>query len=181
MKAKTERDKLIAERSKRAISEVNGNGSSDQAGSYNYKRLKAGTFPNGSRDADGRIAPNLAAAAEQTKKEQEQISTLKAQAAQMLGEGMVNATVSDYLAQYGDKALEYWDEDQKRAGAKREGGEEERQRNYKLMAAAGWKSIAEDTKLMLSQNRWTGRRGVGVGNRDGEGRFEDDFDNRLPR
>ena len=165
LKAKTERYKLIAER-KRAASDNDGDNENEPP----YKRLKPGTFVE-SRDADGRIAPNYAAATEKAKKEQEQIAALRTRGIKMLGEGMVDSTVNEYLTKYGDKALHYWDQDQERAQAKRE-ADLERQRNK---PKSEWRSTEADTKWMLSQNRWTGRRN------DGEGRFEDDFDNRLPR
>lgn len=182
--AKAERDKLIKER-KRVIQESLDKDSELSGGGY--KRLKAGTFGE-ERDVDGRIKANPAKAAEilkehqakqeeEAQKRQEAIAGLQQRAVKMMRENMLQATANDYRRKYGDKALQYFEEDTARARERDLAWKQQqamRQQNKEAEMSQDDK-IRADTKRMLSQNFWTGRFP------DGTGRFEDDFDNRLPR
>ena len=182
--AKAERDKLIKER-KRAIQESIDR--DDAVNGGDYKRLKAGTFGE-ERDADGRIKANPAKAAEilkeykakqeeQAQKKQQAVEALQRKAIDMLRQRMGQATAAEYLQKYGDNALQYFEEDVVRTQErdlvwKQKQAMREQNKQPELSQD---EKIRADTKRMLSQNFWTGRYP------DGTGRFEDDFDNRLPR
>jgi hypothetical protein len=173
LEAKEDRLKALAER-KRAAQEMNG-----EAASVNgHKRVRPGQFGE-ERDADGRITVNTLDWAEagrnQSEKQQqesERALQLQLKAVKMLQAGMMKATVDDYLLKYGDQALQRFDEDHLRATSS---FEDEQQREMLLPDAVRKENSAADTRRILSQDFWTGRL------RDGTGRFEDDFDNRLPR
>ena len=173
LQAKEERLKTLAQR-KRTSEEIIGHAISVEG----EKRVKSGHFGE-ERDADGRIKVNLVAQAdldkqirEKRQRESEQALQLQLRAVKMLQDGMMRATVDEYRLKYGDKALEVFDADQVRSKAK---SEDEQQRRLLLEDSAQQEDIEADTRKMLSQNFWTGRFP------DGSGRFEDDFDNRLPR
>lgn len=184
LEAREERDRLIKER-KRAIQESVEKDAADSEGGY--KRLKPGSFGE-ERDADGRIKANPAKAAEileeyeakqqeQARKEQESVTALQQKAFEKMRQGMVQATAAEYRMKYGEKALQYFDEDTTRA-KEREFGWKQKQAMHQQDQQADMSKdvlIRADTKRMLSQNFWTGRFP------DGTGRFEDDYDNRLPR
>jgi chromatin structure-remodeling complex subunit RSC1/2 len=182
--AKEERNKLIKER-KRAIQESLERKSAANGG--DYKRLKIGTFGE-EREADGRIRadPDKAAEilqdheakqAEKARKEEEEAAALQQKALEELRKGMVQSTAAEYRMRYGDKALEYFEEDTARTRDRELLWRQQqamRQQNSDAQLSKDDK-IRADTKRMLSQNFWTGRY------YDGTGRFEDDYDNRLPR
>lgn len=184
LEAKEERDKAIKER-KRAIQESIDKENAANGG--DYKRLKPGTFGE-ERDADGRIKANPSKAAEilkeyeakqeeQSRKQREEVQALQTKALKKMQQGMVQATINDYRRKYGDNALRYFEEDSARWKERELAWAQERamrQQDSKPQLSEDEK-IRADTKRMLSQNFWTGRYP------DGTGRFEDDFDNRLPR
>jgi hypothetical protein len=170
LEAKEARDKLLSER-KRSASDMNG----EEHEVNGTKRAKQGHFGE-ERDADGRIRVNEAAAAEMSQarlKDQEEAAQLQLRAIKKLEENMRRGTVEEYLRRYGKNALDALKEDQARAMA-RVRDEEQRAMMLGDLGSKG-DDIVADTKRLLSQNRWTGRYA------DGTGRFEDDFDNRLPR
>jgi hypothetical protein len=170
LEAKEARDKLLSER-KRSASDMNGH----EQQVNGTKRVKQGYFGE-ERGADGRIRINEAAAAEMSKaqlKDQEEAAALHLKAIKRLSDDMTRGTVQEYLRKYGKNALDALKEDQMRAIARMR-DEEQRAMMLGDLGAKG-DDIVADTKRMLSQNRWTGRYA------DGTGRFEDDFDNRLPR
>ena len=172
LQAKEVRLKALAER-KHAM-EVN-----DDATLVNgNKRAKNGHFGE-ERDADGRIKVNVSAQTEFEKatkerlqQEAKQALQLQLKAVQMLTDGMRTATANEYIARYGDRATEVMEEDFARAKARTE---DEQQRELMMKDSVKQYDTVANTKRMLSQNFWTGRFP------DGTGRFEDDFDNRLPR
>lgn len=178
LEAKAARQKALAQQKRRA-EETNG----DVGLANGSKRVKSGFFGE-ERDSDGRIKVNSINArqgqaqsdldrAEKAKQQQasEQAFQLQTRAIKMIANGMVNGTVKEYLATYGDRALQYFERDHARAKLRLE---DEQQRRL-FIEETEQPSIEADTRRLLSQNFWTGRA------RNGTGRFEDDFDNRLPR
>lgn len=182
--AKAERDAEINTR-KRAIQESLG--VELEKHSQKYKRLKSGAFDE-EREVDGRIKANPAKAAQilteyqerrvaAERKQQEQLLALKAKAVQKMCDNMIRATAVDYVKRYGDKAAAYAEEDVARWKERDllwQQDEAMRAQEHPNSLDEG-EQIASDTKRMLSQDFWTGRYS------DGTGRFEDDYDNRLPR
>ena len=173
LSAKEAREKALAER-KRALEEINGHAASINGN----KRMKFGHF-SGERDVDGRIRVNDVAnvelegkAREKRLKQLQEVRQLQIRAVKMLQRGMRKATVDEYRLKYGDRALEYLGEDQARAKVKLE---DEQQRRMLMEDSGQQEDVATDTRKMLNQKFWTGRLS------NGSGRFEDDFDNRLPR
>jgi hypothetical protein len=190
LEAKAARQELIAER-KRAlqasIDQANATTNGDSHHEPSPKRLKTGTFADETRDPDGRIRADPAKAAaiqrEFTAAEAKRIHDVKAAALAKMQQGIVQATADDYRRRYGADALRFFEEDMER--------QVERETRWKQdlvmrQAAEGRgghgeeklskeEKIAKDTTRMLSKNFWTGRYP------DGTGRWEDDWDNRLPR
>lgn len=173
LNAKEARPRALAAQ-KRASEEVNGHAASING----HKRVKLGHFGE-ERDADGRIRVNPVAYAElkgkaraKQQKEAEEARQLQIRAIKLLQDGMMKATRDEYRLKYGDLALESLDEDQARAKLR---FEDEQQRRMLMQGFDQQDDIATDTRKMISQNFWTGRL------LDGSERFEDDFDNRLPR
>ena len=171
--AKKVQTRALAEQN-RTSEGVNGHATSTNG----HKRVKLGHFGE-DREADGRIRVNSVAYAElegtagaKQQKEAEEARQLQIRAIKMLQDGMMKATMDQYRLQYGDRALESLNEDQGRARLR---FEDEQQRRTLMQGFDQQDDIATDTRKMLSQNCWTGRLS------DGSGRFEDDFDNRLPR
>jgi hypothetical protein len=148
---------------KRAAAEMNGDAGHN-------KRAKVGESHT-SRDVDGRISSQSSRGVTLSDSQRKQVASLKARALNMLADGMTNATANEYLARYGKDALKFWDEDQRRAeiqfGIEMDRGVGQVQN--------GARTAADESRRLLSQDLWTGRM---VG---GEGRWEDDWDNRLPR
>ena len=166
LEVKEARTRALAEQ-RRAVQAVNG-----------HKRVKLGHFGE-ERDADGRIRVSSLAYAElegkarvKQQREAEEARQLQVKAMKMLQDGMMQATMYEYRLKYGDRALESLDEDQARARVR---FEDEQQRRMLVQDSDQQGDVATDTRKMLSQNFWTGRL------LDRSGRFEDDFDNRLPR
>lgn len=173
LEAKEAREKTLSE-TKRPANDLNG----DAVQGHGHKRVKHGHFGE-ERDSDGRIRINQAAFAENgvdlTQKptiESEEAAQLQVQALKMLSDGMSKGTAEDYLRNYGKNALKIFSEDRMRVTAR---VQDEEQREFMLPETNSGGDIAADTRKMLGQNFWTGRYA------DGSGRFEDDFDNRLPR
>ena len=173
LEAKEARLKAHAER-KRAVHDVNGSAFSVN----NAKRARVGDYGE-ERDADGRIKVNTAARMQQEeeddkqrKRDAEEAFELQVKAVGILQESMKKATVNEYMYKYGKEAMNFFEEDQARIKASME---DEDQRQLLMPETMPRGSVEEDTRRMLGQNKWTGRF------MDGTGRFEDDFDNRLPR
>ena len=172
MKRKAEREQMIEDK-KRSEAQVNGHVESDRA-----------TPPSGvlgeARDPDGLIIRNAAAQNDFDQVLQDKIDRLKVKGIQKLRDGMINATVNEYLVKYGDNALRVYDEDIGRASQRRKMDETRDWERERTIEDAKPLTTEEDTEMMLSQDFWTGRvrdPKTGVW----EGRFEDDYDNRLPR
>lgn len=172
LEAKETRDKLIAERKRKAQDTVD-----NIVNGVDSKRLKPGFFGE-ERDTDGRIVPdptraamlqNEAAVAENKANtgERVMVSSMRTKAMEMLSSKMVHATAEEYLQKYGEKALEAFDRDRLPSDdhVDSESGVVEGRVLPPFTTA----------RNLLSQNFWTGRYP------DGSGRFEDDYDNRLPR
>lgn len=184
VKAKAKRDELIKDR-KRTIQESIG--PDGAMNGRDYKRLKPGTFDE-ERDVDGRIKANPAKAAdilreyeakqdEKAQEEREQVIVLHQKALKTMQQGMANAAAAEYRLRYGEKALQYFQEDTARSQERGITWKQEQAMQQQSQKAdiGDTDTIRADTKRMLSQNFWTGRFP------DGTGRFEDDYDNRLPR
>lgn len=158
LEAKAARQQLIKERKRKAHDEANG-------GEYNggdHKRFNAGAFA-GNRDVDGHISASTA-------EEDEKASVIRSRAMKMLNNGIIKSTVSEYLTKYGNKALEAFDEDRMRAQVTHSSHQEG--------VAVITKNEDENNtgkSTLLGRDFWAGRLV------DGSGRYEDDYDNRLPR
>jgi chromatin structure-remodeling complex subunit RSC1/2 len=172
LEAQESRLKAIAERKRNA--QLNNAASRENR----HKRLRLNHFGE-ERDTDGRIKVNLAAHTERREHEEaesrkvaEEASRIQMRALKKLADDMMRSTVNDYLFRYGDQALKYFDEDHLRVTQR---AEDERQREMTTPTLSPEDAIIADTRRMLSQDKWTGRFA------DGSGRFEDDYDNRLPK
>lgn len=178
--AKAKRDELIRQKKRRVQEDI----ARDNAAN-DYKRLKPGIFGE-ERDADGRIKADPVKAAKIREEEEAKARVewgRKIAAFQKYFEDMRTNTAKemaeDTFRHYGrtpealymaDHQIKLWHEReekwrQEQALAKQARGPERTQDEL----------IEEDTKKMLSKNFWTGRF------HDGTGRYEDDYDNRLPR
>lgn len=173
LEAKAAREKLIIERKRKAHDELD-----TRANGSEVKRLKPGFFRE-TRDGDGRISSDPTKATQlqrefevsklaDASKDEAHATELRSRAMRMLSDGIVNATVKEYLQKYGDKAVEVFDQDRARTALKSPS------ENDSGMDEATLQPVKDDRNL-LSQDFWTGRFP------DGSGRFEDDYDNRLPR
>ena len=165
LEAKAARQELIKERKRKAHDEFNGG----KVNGDDHKRLNTGAFDE-NRDAVGRISASTAEEDEETKAEQGKASQIRSRAMKMLNKGIIDSTVSEYLAKYGDKALEAFDQDQARARVRLSSHQEDAA--VRMNQGDGSNT---DTSTLLGRDFGTGRFV------NESGRYEDDYDNRLPR
>jgi hypothetical protein len=202
LEAKAARQELIAERKRvlqASIAQSNTATNGTSRHSPSPKRLKVGSFADETREADGRIRADPAKAADIqrdfTAAEQQRVQAVKAAALAKMQRGIAQATANDYRRRYGEEnALRFFEEDVARQieretrwkqdvamrkaaeeGVGGNGGRVVLGKDLESGAEEEEDKIARDTRRMLSKNFWTGRYP------DGTGRWEDDWDNRLPR
>lgn len=178
LEAKAKRDVLIAERKRKLQESVDRDNAAN-----NYKRLKPGTFGE-ERDPDGRIRADPVKAAQireeeeaQEQREYERKLAVAFKYFEDLQHNTATELADDYLRHYGSDASRMVDEDVARWKDRelKWRQEQELAKQARGPEVSEAEQIEADTKKMLSKNFWTGRF------HDGTGRFEDDFDNRLPR
>jgi hypothetical protein len=178
--AKAIRDEQIREKKRKLQGKIETNKADN-----NYKRLKPGHFGE-ARDADGRIKPDPIKAAQIRAEEDAKVAAewkSKVSAWNKHFEDLHKLTIQESI----DDAERRWGRgqhtlDMLELEAKRQEEREVQWAQERVLAEQARGKIKtkdeeteEDTRRMLSQNRWTGRF------YDGTGRFEDDYDNRLLR
>ena len=167
--ARSKREELIKQR-KREAQESSVYANSTHAS----KRLKPGFFGE-ERDVDGRIRADPLKAAQLLREEEAQQFVQAKKYLENVSTHFARAQADEYRRRYGENAAHYLEEDAMRMMTRAIEDQQTRELAEQVKdTMTKDEKIAADTKRMLGQNFWTGRY-------LGTGRFEDDFDNRLPR